>query len=608
MIEDVPGMPAAGPGPVTLPASGLFVLAAWFGFAGSAAEVVPRLLQISLLHGIQYYGVAAVWMIPVVNLALFCSAAALIAGLRPLLAPPLAVRAALLTFAFLMWLSVTLLLPRLHWIAETVLAVGLAMQTARVLEPRIAGFRRLAARSVPVMAAVVALAGAATGIWPGVAERRALAALPAADRAHPNVLLLILDTVRSSSLSLFGARLRTSPRLDALAARGVAFEHAIAPAPYTLASHASYFTGAWPRDLGITWTTPLPAGTPTLAERFAGAGYRTAGFSANRIYVTRSSGLARGFLHFDEYADNIGEMARNASLTRAIVSIAVVRRLFHYSDILGRKHAAEENREILHWLGGSGGRPWFVFANYFDAHSPYLPAAPCDTAFGWYSASTPPAERHRLRELARHEPASLEPRQARAQEAAYDGAIACLDAAVGDLLDTLGARGQLTNTVIVVASDHGEEFGEHGVFGHGNSLYLQSLRVPLIVVHEGHVPAGRRVTSTVSLRNLAATIADLAGLPGAAFPGVSLRAHWADAAPPDTGVALAAVPFARGLPASFPVSKGDLSSIVTRRYQLIAGAAGDTTAFDLAADPTGTRALPAIPDSARPLLPLLHRH
>ena len=110
---------------------------------------------------------------------------------------------------------------------------------------------------------------------------------------------------------------------------------------------------------------------------------------------------------------------------------------------------------------------------------------------------------------------------------AYDGTVAYLDDQLGKLFDSLRRDGVLDNTIVVVTGDHGEEFGEHGLYSHGNSLYLPSVHVPLVVVWPKEVPAGRRVAEPVTLRDLPATMAQMSRL-SFSFPGKSLARFWSD--------------------------------------------------------------------------------
>ena len=137
---------------------------------------------------------------------------------------------------------------------------------------------------------------------------------PSPSAAAPNVLLIVLDTVRADHLSLYGYDRPTTPALERWARRGILFSEARATAPWTLASHASLFTGRWPHELGVRWMTPLGTTAPTLAEHFGSRGYATAGFVANLIYCSYDTGLDRGFTHYEDYVLERLMALRTASL------------------------------------------------------------------------------------------------------------------------------------------------------------------------------------------------------------------------------------------------------------------------------------------------------
>jgi hypothetical protein len=153
---------------------------------------------------------------------------------------------------------------------------------------------------------------------PRLRERRALGKLPPAAEGVPNVLLLVLDTVRAASLSLYGYPRPTTPNLEKWAAKGVVFERAIAPAPWTLPSHGSLFTGRHPQELSGEHLVPLNEEQPTLAEALRDAGYATAGFAANPTYTTRASGLARGFARYEDFPITWGRFLISSWLSRMI--------------------------------------------------------------------------------------------------------------------------------------------------------------------------------------------------------------------------------------------------------------------------------------------------
>jgi arylsulfatase A-like enzyme len=193
----------------------------------------------------------------------------------------------------------------------------------------------------------------------------------------------------------------------------------------------------------------------------------------------------------------------------------------------GRKDAGSINREFLDWLAHRQvpRRPFFAFLNYFDAHSPYLP--PEGTPFRFGLRPRTQAEFILLTELwTMVDKLRLAPRYRLLARDSYDNCLAYLDERLGELFDTLQRRGVLDQSLVIVTADHGEEFGEHGLFDHGESLYRPEVRVPLLIILPSRSRFRRVVRETVSLRDLPATIVDLVGLAaGSPFPGRSL-AHW----------------------------------------------------------------------------------
>ncbi|MEO8201605.1 MAG: sulfatase, partial [Gemmatimonadota bacterium] len=365
----------------------------------------------------------------------------------------------------------------------------------------------------------------------------------------------------------------TTPELERWAGRGVRFNRALSTAPWTFPSHATMFTGRLPHELTASWMTPLNNSYPTLSELLGARGYVTAGFAANTLYCSRETGLARGFGHWDDYLISPGEMVKSSALGRLLVENTRVSRLTGNFQTPGRKSAEDINRQFLGWLGQDRDRPFFAFLNYFDAHGPYLPPPPFDTRF----APLPPDPLRRFTERPKRGlPAKDILRQ---EEDAYDASIAYLDHQLGLLFDEMERRGQMENTMVVVVSDHGEEFGEHGLMGHGNSLYRPSLQVPLIIWRKGHIPEGAVVNAAVSTRDLAATImAEVDGPDKSSVPGRSLRRFWSGdgagtSAAPDT--LIAEVAYTPRLPEWYPVSKGSLSSVALNGFRYIRN--GDST-------------------------------
>lgn len=428
---------------------------------------------------------------------------------------------------------------KVHPLAWLVLAVGLSLRLAPALgKLGDRGRRRARWSLLAVVAGAALVIGATLGRGPW-REARALAAAPAASPDAPNVLLIVMDTVRADAMGLYGAGRPTTPRLDEFAEQGVVFEQARSASSWTLPSHATMFTGRKPGEHRAGLTRPLDGAYPTLAEHLAGHGYAAGGFVANTIFASRYFGLDRGFHHYEDHVLTARGLLRTSSLGGRIAELAGTDRHMRSSAWTFRKDARRINRDFLAWVDGRDeGRPFFAFLNYYDVHDPYVPPAGDSPRFGL----TPETEGEHalLREW--HErvkqPDKLTPREVRLARDCYDDCLLDLDARLGELFDGLESRGLLEDTVVVVTSDHGEAFGEKpGVYSHGYWLHRSMLHVPLLIVGPRRVPAGVRVEEPVGLLDLAATIAGLAGAgEGAPFPGRSLARHWSGGTldgPPD---------------------------------------------------------------------------
>jgi arylsulfatase A-like enzyme len=242
----------------------------------------------------------------------------------------------------------------------------------------------------------------------------------------------------------------------------------------------------------------------------------TGGFAANHSYLTWEHGLARGFTRFEGYPANLAMFFTSTAIGRMLMEYNTFRKPLGYFDSPKRKTARMVNDQFLDWVDGlDDERPFFAFLNYFDAHHPYLAPEPYLSKFGPNGAI-----RWRGRELEFDE---LSRAEIERKENQYDGGIAYVDAEIERLLASLRSRQELDNTILVITSDHGEHWGEHERLSHGNSMYRQLLQVPLLIVEPKAESPGTRVRSSVSLRDLPATILEVAGVPNEArFPGASL--------------------------------------------------------------------------------------
>jgi arylsulfatase A-like enzyme len=376
----------------------------------------------------------------------------------------------------------------------------------------------------------------------------------------PNVLIYIIDALRADHLSCYGYGRATSPAIDALAAdpAAVRFTRAYTPATWTKPVAASILSGCYPPAHGVRSRSDLfIRAVPRLAEILQGAGYRTAAVSTIGN-VSSVLGFGIGFDHFvDLYKDPALVKEREVSNTGAW-------KLYFEQDTTVVLPLAEDvNQRAMQWLadgarseignhpggtgpsvGGHGGcaqtgpsaqdqstnlpihqstnlpiaRPWFLFLWALDPHDPYYPppgfdrwrdpgyAGRIDGSAESVRRVRTPADVQRLLDL-------------------YDGEIAYVDQELGRLLDFLRASGQYDDTLIVVAGDHGEAFGEHGDFVHGHLAYEEVMHVPLIVKFPASMGVqGGAVDALAQLTDIAPTVLDALGLGHLAgdMQGVSL--------------------------------------------------------------------------------------
>ncbi|HEV8195411.1 MAG TPA: sulfatase-like hydrolase/transferase [Gemmatimonadales bacterium] len=581
----------------------LLLLAVWFGLLAGVIEII--VVQLALRSGVPVrLSADYVWMAPVADVGFALVAVLAALGLARLRRGWDAVALGVGALGFFLAASAALQIESLHHGAVLLLAVGVGVQAARFSHsPR---WRRLFALVGPtalVMAAYVVFQGVSARRTEARRETEALSALPAPAGGAMNVLLLILDTVREQSTGLDDSASSRTPALRAFARRGVTFDMALAPAPWTLPSHASFFTGRQLHEHGANWGVPLDNRFPTLAEYLAARGYVTAGFVGNLQFATRASGLARGFLRYDDYQASLGQTVLSSSIGRALAGTTWLRRVFGNHELLNRRHARDVADAFLAWQAQEVGRPFFAFVNFFDAHEPYFP----EGRSGSILRPGPKWTRYEhVVGLHSGDNAWIEDKwtlsapDVAIHAGAYQRAVSEADDALGRLLAELERRGTLANTLVIVAGDHGEQLGEHRLFEHINSLYLTPLHVPLVIASP-RLPQGIRVPGPVSLTDLPATVVDLLGLAaGAPFPGRSLLPL---GAPSETGDTVLSE-LKRGLVRQgwYPIGKGpDMYSLVTASHHYIRNGDNSEELYDLVRDPLETRNL--APDGmSQPLL------
>lgn len=399
--------------------------------------------------------------------------------------------------------------------AALLLSLGAALQMARSFQNS-PEFCLKACRRIAPIGCLLTLTTAAI-IQGQQSTRNSYTAsdLPEPPQNAPNILFIVWDTVRADFVGTFDDSGVATPHLDQLAEQGTVFHRAVAPASWTLPSHASMFTGQFPNELSTDWLTPIPEQQVMLAEVLSEHGYLTSGFVSNAGYCGRSAGMHQGFAHFEDFIFS----------WKKLFLANFYSRLFYFHVVLPKqpslsieKTGREVTRDFLTWKKETQfDHPEFTFLNYMDAHYPYLPE-------NLDGRSLTHQEVLQMLSFRYAHPGMIDDQLQQLAIACYREQIKTLDRELGKILNFLKTEEELNNTVIIVASDHGEQFGEHGIYYHGNSLYQSVVHVPLVVC-DFRDPKNRTVVQQpVSLRNLGATILDFARVPaGHQIQGTSLR-------------------------------------------------------------------------------------
>ncbi len=568
------------------------LIAVWFGLLSGLVEG----LVANLLRGVPGFAVRVspgiLWIAPAFNLVLFLLIGIAFAILFRLKRGMPYQAWVIGFFAWIAVFDLLLLLGKINQFASLILGLGVAVQLARMLRGRGHGALAFFRKTVPALIAAAILIGTAGAYWNHGRESYMVSKLPQPKPNSPNILFITLDTLRADHLSSYGYQRSTTPNLDKLAKRGAMFENAFANSSWTLPAHASMFTGLLPHEHKADWTQPLGKDKQTLAEELAARGYQTAAFAANTSYVSPEWGLGHGFTRFDVYGSSLIEDATSTVYGKKL-ALNVLPRI-GYFEIPGRKRANQVNAEFLDWLSTVNGRPFFAFLNYFDLHDPYLTDAPFRTKFSDKVTNGELINFQFQATTFRRKP-KLTDQEIQAEIDSYDGCLAYLDEKLGELFAELNRRGLDQNTLVIITSDHGEAFGNHDLFGHGNGLYVDTLHVPLIFLWPDRIPSDLRVSGMVSLHNIPFTVMSLLGESnGGSFNGSSLARLWEGSkqqeVSADVTAELSPGRFKDG-PSNYPATKGGLKSLVTDRWHFIISESGQVELYAWRDDPNETRNL-----------------
>ena len=462
------------------------------------------------------------------------------------------------------WARIVYTFPNRQWLL-VLIVVAVSARSAYVFHRNTNLGLRLQRRTLPWMIAAVVVS-LLVPVGRSIVERRVESRLPTPSVGRRNFVVIVVDTLRADHLSLYGYARDTSPNLARIAEQGVTFENAISASSWTLPSHASMVTGRYPHEHDTEIESAVLDGhLPMIGEEFQKLGYRTGAFSANNAFFNRAHGFGRGFQHFEDYKDLLG---RGAVRSRYGARLNYIAYRHHWiPDLVSRRNAEEINRRALRWMDADS-RPFFVFLNYIDVHEPY-------TALNNYGKSFLRPGHSGRRILVGNETPTTE--GIRDEMDAYDECIRYVDAQIQRLLDELRKRGRDKETVVIITSDHGESFNEHGFMRHGNALYRELIHVPLIVWSPGFVPSGMRIDQPVNTTALPSTLLSLADAPpNASFRLAPLSELWTAPqreAEHSLGI-LSELAHIRGVPSSYPNSRGRLVSLTTPEWHLILGPYG----------------------------------
>jgi arylsulfatase A-like enzyme len=341
-------------------------------------------------------------------------------------------------------------------------------------------------KRLTIALALTASAAAGVALWLRQAS-------PPAPRT---VVLISIDTLRADHLGCYGYQRPTSPRMDALAREGILFEDVSSPAPWTLPAHASLLTGLYPSRHGLkSHTRYLSSRIPTLASLLSKQGYVTAAV-VNSQNLGPRFGLDRGFQEF-LYVEEVAD--QRAPSTRI-------------------------TEQALAWLAKHRGRRLFLFVHYYDVHSDYRSLPEYETEF--VSPYPGPADGTTAQLIAfREGRVALGERDAPHLIDLYDAGIRQMDDELGRLLAALGEDLRKGETLLILTSDHGEEFFERGGVLHGRTQFQEVMRVPLLMCGAG-LPAARRIDAPVSLLDVMPTILSVLGQPAPSLDGDDLSRLW----------------------------------------------------------------------------------
>jgi len=336
---------------------------------------------------------------------------------------------------------------------------------------------------------------------------------------RPNICFILIDSVRADHFPCYGYSRISTPNIDRIAQEGVVYDNAIVAAPWTLQSVSSIFTGLYPSQHGVSWGhQTLDKEHSTLAEMLNDGGYYTVGWSANP-WIDPRTDLSRGFTEFVQ-TGRVFNTSSPGKLQRAIEKAYMLVRSRIVANKGGEQlvRLAQKHFKRL----SSKSSPFFNFMFYLEPHSPYQPNK--KTA----NQLLPADVSHRQALNINWRPndyyvgkSKLTAKDFKVLTDLYDAEIVGTDERIGKNIKALEEAGILDDTIVVIAGDHGENFGDHGLVGHGYGLHDSLVRVPLIIRYPKRFPAGTRINDQVQVQDLVPTLLELAGVDLKQYPKLS---------------------------------------------------------------------------------------
>jgi arylsulfatase A-like enzyme len=332
-------------------------------------------------------------------------------------------------------------------------------------------------------------------------------------KKRPNIIFIVLDSLRADHVSCYGYERNTTPNIDRIAEEGAIFRNAISPGIATAEVHASWFTGLYLSEHGVhsgnrRYISDSLKCLPSLLQE---SGYDTAGFSCNP-FVSKFKGMDRGFSTFKD-PDKFDAEWSNKFLDRAINRFL---KSVHFGYLeYSKKYRAEKMSEaMMDWFKNrKGDDPFFMFSIFIDTHIPHHPPLRYRRKYLREDIS------ESMLEKLNSDPVkilsgevSLNGHEYELLKDLYDANIAFVDGQLQRLFRLLDGSGVLDNTVLIITADHGDQFGEHGLFGHSLSLYDTLLKVPLIIRYPDQISPGLSCTKQVQTIDLFTTILEIGGV------------------------------------------------------------------------------------------------